>query len=234
MMETKAADLKRQAHISGVLYLILAITGGYGIMYVPSQLVIRGDLALTTSNLLNHEFLFRSGILSNLIAQTVFLFLVLSLYKLFEKVDKGLVRTMFALVVVAVPISFFIIFNQLLALLLLKEDFTKLVVPKQMQVTTMSLLRFYDYGTVVIGIFWGLWLIPFGQLMYKSGLMPKVLGILLIVGGLAYVVDAATFVLFPDWHSFTGSIVGIASSLAELSTVLWLLIMGVSSKKQMA
>lgn len=233
-MENKTINLKRQAHISGFLYLILAITGGYGIMYVPSQLVVRGDLVLTTSNLLNHEFLFRSGILSNLIAQTVFLFLVLSLYKLFEKVDKGLVRTMFALVVVAVPISFFIIFNQLHALLLLKEDFTKLVEPKQMQVTTMSLLRFYDYGTVVIGIFWGLWLIPFGQLMYKSGFMPKVLGILLIVGGLAYVIDAATFVLFPDWHGFTGGIVGIASSLAEISTVFWLLIMGVSSKKQMA
>ena len=233
-MENKTINLKRQARISGFLYLILAITGGYGIMYVPSQLVVRGDLSLTTSNLLNHEFLFRSGILSNLIAQTVFLFLVLSLYKLFEKVDKGLVRTMFALVLVAVPISFFIIFNQLHALLLLKEDFTKLVEPKQMQVATMSLLRFYDYGTVVIGIFWGLWLIPFGQLMYKSGFMPKVLGILMIVGGLAYVIDAATFVLFPDWHSFTGSIVGVASSLAEISTVFWLLIMGVSSKKQTA
>lgn len=227
-------SLKQTARVSGLLYLILAITGGYGIMYVPTQLVVANDVALTTNNILNNEFFFRTGIMSNLIAQTVFLFLVLELYKLFEKVDIVLTRTMFALVLVAVPISFFVIFNQLYALLLLKEEFIKTVDTIQMQTLTMALLKMYDYGNSVIGIFWGLWLIPFGQLAYKSGFIPKIIGILLILGGLAYVIDAFVFVLFPEFRSSTNMLVAILSSIAELSTVFWLLIKGVSEHHETA
>lgn len=225
-------SLKQTARVSGLLYLILAITGGYGIMYVPTQLVVANDIALTTENILKNEFFFRTGIMSNLIAQTVFVFLVLALYRLFEKVDAALNRTMLALVLVAVPISFFIIFNQLYALLLLKEEFMKTVDPIQKQTLTMALLKMYDYGNSVIGIFWGLWLIPFGQLAYKSGFIPKVIGILLILGGLAYVLDAFAFVLFPEFRSVTNTLVAILSSIAELSTVFWLLIKGVSEQNK--
>lgn len=226
-------SLKQTARVSGLFYLILAITGGYGIMYVPTQLVVANDIALTTNNILNNEFFFRTGIMSNLIAQTVFVFLVLALYRLFEKVDLALNRTMLALVLVAVPISFFIIFNQLYALLLLKEEFMKTIDPVQMQTLTMALLKMYDYGNSVIGIFWGLWLIPFGQLAYKSGFIPKIIGILLILGGLVYVMDAFVFVLFPEFRSVTNMLVAVLSSIAELSTVFWLLIKGTTEQDEM-
>jgi hypothetical protein len=230
-MNDNRIKLKNKARMAGLLYLIMAITGGYGIMYVPSQILVAGDLQLTTDNILNKEFLFRTGILSNLICQTVFIFLVLKLYQLFKDVDKQLTRTMFALVLVAVPISFFIIFNQLYALLLLKEEFLKIVDSKQIQTLTMTLLKMYEYGIYTIGIFWGLWLIPFGQLVYKSGFIPKILGLFLIVGGLSYVIDATTFILFPNFQYLTTNLVGITSSIAELSMVLWLLIKGVNPSK---
>ncbi|MFH6997060.1 DUF4386 domain-containing protein [Flavobacterium sp. FlaQc-57] len=227
-MDQDQINLKRTARIAGLIYFCILVTGVFGIMYVPMQLIDSGNLPLTFRTILRHEFLFRAGIMSNLVCQTLFVFLVLQLYKLFQQVSKHLVRTMFALVIVGVPIAFLIIFNQLFALLLLKEDFMKGFPPAQLQSLIMAFLKMYNYGNVVIGIFWGLWLIPFGQLVCRSGFIPKFLGILLIIGGCAYVVDAFTFVLFPSYHySITGIIVGLTSSVAELAIILWLLIKGV-------
>ncbi|TPG43822.1 DUF4386 domain-containing protein [Flavobacterium pectinovorum] len=227
-MGQEQINLKRTARIAGFIYLFIAITGVFGIMYVPMQLIDSGNLPLTMRTILRHEFLFRSGIMSNLVCQTLFVFLVLQLYKLFQQVSKHLTRTMFALVIVGVPIAFLIIFNQLFALLLLKENFMRGFPSAQLQSLIMAFIKMYNYGNVVIRIFWGLWLIPFGQLVYRSGFMPKILGILLIIGGSAYVLDAFTFVLFPGYHySVTGIIVGLTSSVAEFSMVFWLLIKGV-------
>jgi Domain of unknown function (DUF4386) len=227
-MNNNKISLKKTARTAGLLYFIMAVSGGYGIMYVPSQLIVTGDLTTTTNNILNNDFLFRTGIFSNLVCQTVFVFLVLTLYRLFKHVNRSLTRTMFALVMVAVPIAFFIIFNQLYALLLLKEGFMKTFEPAQLQSLTMAFLKMYDYGNSVIGIFWGLWLIPFGQLAYMSGFIPKILGILLIIGGVSYVIDAFTFILYPGLNSLTNVLVGITSSIAELLMVLWLMIKGVN------
>lgn len=227
-MNQEQINLKRTARTAGLIYLFIVVTGIFGIMYVPMQLIDSGNLSFTMRTILKHEILFRAGIMSNLICQTLFVFLVLQLYKLFQNVNKHLSRTMFALVIVGVPIAFLIIFNQLFALLLLKAEFMKSFKPAQLQSLTMAFLKMYNYGNVVIGIFWGLWLIPFGQLVYKSGFIPKIFGILLVIGGSAYVVDAFTFVMFPDYHySITGTIVGLTSSVAEIAIVLWLLIKGV-------
>lgn len=230
-MDEKKPTLKKTARTAGFLYLIVAISGGYGIMYVPTQLIVTNDPASTTSNMLNNEFLFRTGVMSNLVCQTVFIFLVLTLYRLFQQIDKRLARTMFSLVMVAVPIAFLVILNQFYALLLLKEGFMKTFEPAQVQSLTMLYLKMYAYGTSIIGIFWGLWLIPFGQLVIKSGFIPKILGILLIVGGISYVLDSTTYILFPGFHSITNTVVGITSSIAELSMVLWLLIKGVNDTR---
>jgi hypothetical protein len=225
-------SLKNTARVSGLLYLMLAITGAYGIMYVPSQLVVTDDSAQTMNNILQHEFFFRSGILGNVIGQTAFLFLGLSLYKLFEGVSQSLSRTLLILITASVPISFFIIFNQVYAVSLLKESFIQQLDPAQMQLMTMSFIKMYSYGNLVIGIFWGLWLIPFGKLVCESGFMPKLLGALLILGGTAYVIDACTFILFPGAQHITTIFVAILSSIAELFAVIWLLAIGTREMKR--
>ena len=225
------SSLKRTARLAGLYYLILAISGAYGIMYVTSQIIVRGDAAATTSNILQHEFLFRTGIFANLLCQTMFIFLALKLYQLFKEVNGHLARTLVALVIVSVPISFLIIFNQIFALLLLKETFMSALPPEQLNALAMASLRMYDYGTVVIGIFWGLWLIPFGLLAYRSGFMPKIIGILLVVGGISYLIDASAFVLYPSFRTWTAQLVAIFSAIAELSSVVWLLAVGVKEKK---
>lgn len=224
---------KKTARIAGLLYLIIAITGAFGIMYVPTQLFVGDNINLTAKNILDNELLFRLGIFSNLVCQTVFVFLALTLYNLFKNVNATLARTLVALVIVGVPIAFFIIFNEYYILLILKENFMNNFPSIQQNALAMLSLKMYGNGNVIIGIFWGLWLIPFGQLSYQSGFIPKILGVLLILGGLCYLIDTTAFILFPEYHSITGIFVGITSASAEFAMVGWLLIKGVKTEKQL-
>lgn len=231
MIQENYKAQKKIARVAGLLYFILAITGAYGIMYVPSSIIVMNDSAATTSNIIANEFLFRTGIFSNLVCQTTFIFLVLALYNLFKEVSEQLAKMMVALVIVSVPIAFLIIFNQLLILITLKEGFMTSFEAVQQQSMAMIFLKMYNQGNVVIGIFWGLWLIPFGLLAYRSGFIHKIVGVLLVIGGISYVVDASVFVLVPAAHSTTATLVAIFGSVSELLAVLWLLIVGVRERK---
>lgn len=230
MIQENYKAQKKIARVAGLLYFILAITGAYGIMYVPSSIIVMNDSAATTSNIIANEFLFRTGIFSNLVCQTTFIFLALALYNLFKEVSEKLAKMMVALVIVSVPIAFLIIFNQLLILITLKEGFMTSFEAIQQQSMAMIFLKMYNQGNVVIGIFWGLWLIPFGLLAYRSGFIHKIVGVLLVIGGISYVVDASVFVLVPAAHSTTATLVAIFGSVSELSAVLWLLIVGVRER----
>jgi hypothetical protein len=230
MIQENYKAQKKRARVAGFLYFILAITGAYGIMYVPSSIIVLNDSAATASNIIANEFLFRTGVFSNLVCQTTFIFLALALYDLFKKVSEQLAKMMVALVTVSVPIAFLIIFNQLLILITLKEGFMTSFDAVQQQSMAMIFLKMYNQGNVVIGIFWGLWLIPFGLLAYRSGFIHKIVGVLLVMGGISYVVDASVFVLVPAFHSTTATLVSIFGSVSELSAVLWLLIIGVRER----
>src|ERR1035437_8051477 len=115
--------LKTTARVAGVLYLINAITAAIGIMVIPTKLIVPNDITLTAQNILSHEFLFRVGILCSFMSQIVFLFLGLTLYKLFENVNKQLSGTLMAFIIASVPVAFFIIFYQVSTLSILKDGF---------------------------------------------------------------------------------------------------------------
>lgn len=99
------ASINRTARLAGGLYLALAPFGYFGIMHVPSLLLVPGDPAATSRNILASEWLFRSGTVSHLINQIIFIFLVLTLYRLLEPVNAGHARLMVALVLVSIPIA---------------------------------------------------------------------------------------------------------------------------------
>lgn len=225
-------NLKTSARVAGVLYLMNAITAAIGIMVIPNRLIVKNDITLTAQNILSHEFLFRFGILCSFMSQIVFLFLGLTLYKLFENVSKQLSGTLLAFIITSVPVAFFIIFYQVSALSILKDGFMTSFDQVQQYSQAMANLKMFENGIVLIGIFWGLWLIPFGQLVYKSGFIPKILGVFLIAGGISYFVDVTVFILIPEFHKQTNILVAVISSIAEFSMVLWLLIKGIRSDKQ--
>jgi Domain of unknown function (DUF4386) len=221
---------QNNARLAGVYYLIIAICGFYGIMYVPSKIMVKGDAAATMNNLLANEFLFRTGILALLINAIAFIFLVLTLYRLFKSVNENQAKLMVVFVLVQIPIFFLAEAFNISALMVAKGELMKSIDLAQRQDMVMLLLKTYDYGQLLLETFWGLWLIPFGILMYQSDFMPRLLGILLILGGVSYVVGVLSFLVFPEVRVTVSQITGVIAGLAEIGTLLWLLIKGVSEK----
>ncbi len=230
-LEKNINSTSRTARLAGFFYFLLAITATYALMYAPSQTFVKGDAAATADNILANELIFRLGIASDLISQVIFVFLVLTLYRLLKQVNENRAKLMVALVLVSVPITFLSETFQLTALMILKGELLKSFQPEQKQEVVMMLIKLFDNGSLVVQMFWGHWLVPFGQLVYKSGFLPRILGILLIIGGIAYVIQCLTIIVFPDFRWLVTQFTLIATAIAELSTVFWLLIMGVKTSK---
>jgi hypothetical protein len=211
------------ARTAGFLYLLLIIFGAFGILYVPSQIVVTGDASTTVNNILASESLYRLGIVSELLTQVVFLFLAMSLYRLLRPVDRTQSMVMVVLVIVGVPIAMFNMINPMAALLLLNNPELTSFSSEQIQQLAMFFLHLREAGIEIASIFWGLWLFPFGYLVYRSGFIPRILGALLIIDGVAYIIDFFTGFLLPNFDIvFTNYVVG------EIVILVWLLIRGVN------
>ena len=228
-MEMNSSSLKNTARLAGLLYLLLIITGAYCVMYVPSQIIGRGDAVTTAKNILSNEFLFRTVIISDIISNTIFVFLVMVLYRLFKQVNERQAKLMVALVMVQIPAVFIIETFNIASLMIYKGEILKTFEISQRQDLAMLFLKINDYGTPILEVFWGLWLIPFGQLVYKSGFIPRILGILLIIAGIEYMIDSFISLLFPNYSAFVNQFTILFVAIGEISIMLWLLIKGVKN-----
>ena len=207
----------------------MGIPSAFGIVYVPSKIIVWGNATATCQNIITNEFLFRLGMVSQFLSNGLFILLVLVLYRLFKQVDRSQARLMVAMVLVQVPIGFLIETFNMTSLLILKDEIMKTFTPEQKQDWVMLFLTMHKYGMITIEIFSGLWLIPFGQLVFNSKFIPKVLGILLIVGGIAYVIESLSFWLFPDSQPLVSRIMMIIYTIGETPVIFWLLIKGTKS-----
>ncbi len=226
-METNLNSLKKTARLAGLLYFIWAITGIYGMLYISPKIIIQGDAVATAQNMLYHESLFRTGIINEIISNIIWVFLTLVLYRLFNQVNKYQANLMVALVIVQIPAIFFIEALNITSLMLFKGEILKAFDLNQMQDLAMLFLKINDYGTIVLEVFWGLWLLPFGLLVYRSGFIPRIFGVLLILNCIAYIIHSFTVLLFPNYQTLVGQISMPFLILGEISITLWLLIKGV-------
>ena len=223
--------LKQTAHKAGWLFLAFLAVGIFNFFYIPSKIFVKGNAALTANNILDNELLFRFGIVTNLMGQVIFIFLVLVLYQLFKDVDRIYARLMVALVIASVPASFIIILNQIACLILMSgADFLKTFDTNQLQALSFLFHTLYNKGIIIVGIFWGLWLYPFGYLVIKSGFMPKILGVFLIIGCFAFLIDSFSFLLIPSYHDTISNFITLPMAIGEISMICWLLFKGVKEQ----
>ena len=216
------------ARTAGFLYLIQAILGIFSLLYVSSSLIVPGDVAATTHNVMASESLFRLGIVSNILVPTVGILYVLVLYKLLKPVSKELAVLMVVLALLGVPIGVFNEFTHLGVLQLLSgADYLTVFTTAQLQALAYLFLRLNSYGISLAFIFSGLWLFPLGYMVFKSGFLPKILGVLLIIAGFGYLIDVFAEFLF----SGSNLRIGLFTGLAEILFLLWLLIKGVNVEK---
>lgn len=221
---------KRIARYAGFSYLFLVVTAPLAHIYIPSLILDRSNSAITAQNLLKHEFLFRIGTVLNVLGLISFILVVLFLYRLLRPVNEHLARLMRTLVLVGIPIPFLLAIFKMSALQILKSDVYDSYQRGQLEDLALMLFRIGDYGGYMEQMFWGLWLLPFGLLVYRSGFIPKLLGIWLLVNGVAYMGLSLLFMLMPQYLS-AASTYAFPLILGELWIMLWLVIKGVNEQR---
>ncbi len=223
---------RRTARVAGVWYLLMAVCSAFSMMGVDKQIIVPGSAEATVKNILASEGLYRLGFASNIAGQVVFLFLVMALYRLLKSVDGNQAKLMVALVIASVPLACMSMLFQFAPLLLLGgAPYLTVFEPAQLHSLAMLSLEVYGQGIILVGIFWGLWLLPFGILVYRSGFIPKILGACLIIGCFGYVIDSLSILLLPAYAGMLDPIVMVTGLIGEIPILLWLLLMGVKDSK---
>ncbi len=218
--------LKKAARIAGAIYLSMVVTGPFSLIYVPSKLIVHGNLAATANNILAHETMFRLAILADLIGSVIFICLAVALYRLLSGVNKTWAGLMVAFVLVSAAVGFLNTLNNIAALTVFRgADFLAVFDKSQRDALGYLFLRLHSQGISIDEMFWGLWLFPFGLLVFRSGFLPRFIGVWLMINCFAYVALSVTALFFPDYY---GAAFRWAQPVlfGELAIMLWLLIMG--------
>lgn len=217
-MTADAVTLRRDGRLAGAVYLLVVLAGIYCLAYVPGQ--VGSTLAQSSM----HAGMFRSGIAAFLAMQVAFLLLPFALYRVLGDVDRPAATLMVALAVVGVPIGLVAVTHRMEALSLLESGSGGAADP--MEAAFALCLQRYGHGLRIASLFWGLWLLPFGWLVLHSARLPRILGALLVLGGLGYVVQVFGGLLpgFADapWIGY----VRMPAAIGEIGSCLWLLVFG--------
>ena len=219
-------EIKRAAREAGLLYLAMSILAMLGYFYLQRMFIVSGDPAATAQAILARESLYRMSILVDLATQVLFILVVLALYRLFRDVDANQARAMVALVGTGIAAGFagFVLKAAPLVLLSGKGYLSSFSRPQLETLAYTAISLSGRHGEILTSL-WGLWLFPFAFLTIKSGFLPKVMGVLLILSGAAYVAACVAGIGFPAQAPAIKQF-AFPFYFGEFIVVLWLAIVG--------
>jgi hypothetical protein len=221
---------RRLARIAGLLYLAVGILGAFAFAGVYSAMYVAGDAAATASKLVANAGLVKIGVAADLIQVTVWVFLALTLYVLLQHVSGYAARAMVILVSIGASLSFLNILFEFQGMRVATDPtYTATVGAAGATALAMLMLDLQHYGYSIAGIFFGLWLVPLGYLTFKSGMFPRVLGIVLVVGGIGYLFDTLAAFVAPELTPVVHAVAALLGVVAEVSLLAYLLVKGVRS-----
>ncbi len=227
--ERPASSVQSYARVAGVLLLVSVVAGSFGELYAPSNIIVSGDAAATARNLIAFESLFRVGFAAYLVEAICDITLALIFYMLLKPVDRNLalLAAFFGLVSTAV-FAVSELFYFAAPLFLGDAEYLKAFTPSQRNTLALLSLRFYGYSGALPMALYGLASVLRGYLIFRSSFLPRLLGVLLAIGGLGFVTRTLAFILAPAYAS-DGLLVPMAP--AGVSLVVWLLAKGVDVAK---
>lgn len=226
----------KAARIAGAIYLSMVFTAPFCLIYVPSKLIVSGNAAATADNIMAHETMFRLSIFGDLIGQVIFICLGIALYRLLSSVNKTWAALMVAFVLVSATVGFLNTLNDIAALILFRGgEFLAVFDKPQRDALGMLFIRLHSQGIFIDEIFWGLWLFPFGLLVFRSRFMPRFIGVWLMINCFGYVALSVIALFFPAYYQAAFRYLQPVL-FGELVVMLWLLIKGakVESSPQLA
>jgi hypothetical protein len=216
---------------AGLLWLLAAVTGGIAMTYVRGHVYVPGDAAATASAILSDVLRFRLAIVGALVSQLAMLFLALELYRVFVPVERVLARVLLISMVISVALACANQLPNLVALLWLgPEPYLQVFPQAQRETLVLMLLRVQNgVGQGLLEIFWTPFYVAFGLLVLRTRVLPRVLGVLLVLMGTGFAVNILDKLLLPQFHPafFTQLAMGLGA-LAGIPTMLWLLVRGLA------
>ena len=216
----------KAARVAGAVYLSMVLTAPFSLIYVPSKLIVRGNATATADNILAHESMFRLSIMGDLVGQVIFICLAIALYRLLRDVNKTWAWLMVSFVLVSAAVGFLNALNNIAALILFRGgEFLTVFDRAQREALGMLFIRLHNQGQFIDEIFWGLWLFPFGLLVFRSGFLPRILGVWLMINCFGYLVLSVTALFFPFYYDVAFRFAQPVL-FGELAIMLWLLIKG--------
>jgi hypothetical protein len=225
LTRAQVASMQTYARPAGVLFLVTVVAGGFGEVYIPSKIIVTSDATATAGNIMASNFLFRVGFASYLVEALCDVALSLIFYVLLKPVHKhlALLAAFFGLV----STSLFAVaelFYFAAALPLSGAQYLKTFSPEQLNALSLLSLKVYAYGGGIFMAFYGAAAVIRGYLIYRSGYLPKALGVLLALAGVGFITRNFALVLAPAYAS---QILLLPMPLAVLSMAAWLLVKGV-------
>jgi Domain of unknown function (DUF4386) len=216
----------KAARIAGAVYLSMVFTAPFTLLYIPSKLIVRGDATATANNILAHETMFRLAILGDLVTAVIFICLGIALYRLLSGVNKTWAMLMVAFVLISSAVGFLDTLNNIAALILFRGgDFLTVFEKPQLNALGYLFIRLHNQGIFINELFWGLWLFPFGLLVFRSGFLPRFIGVWLMINCFGYVALSIIALFAPDYYA-TAFKWAQPLLFGELAIMLWLLIKG--------
>jgi len=233
-MTNRKVELSPQAYarIAGVLYLITIIVGGMDEGIIRSRLIVPGDVIATTHNIMASKGLFRMSIVGDLIMHVCDIPSIVIFYILLKPVSKNLslLAAFFNLAQTAI-----LGLNKIYLLMTLSflgnEDYLKAFDPHQREALAYLSLQSHESGFGIGLLFFGFTCLVVGYLMFKSGYFPKIIGVMQIIAGLAYLTNSFAQILSPPFAAQLFPAILVPAFIGELSTCLWLLVKGVNVQK---
>ena len=218
--------MRNPGRLAGLLYVVASIPGFFALLYVPGKLIVNGDATATAQRIATSEMLFRLGIAAELVGQALFIFVAVALYHLLKGVNRRHSLLMLILILSSIPIAFLNEVNSMVALALVRgAGFLAVFEKPQRDALAMLFLNLRSYGFDVIQIFWGLWLFPLGLLVYRSGFIPRILGVLLMLNCVTFPANTFMSLLLPQYERLVSRWM-MPLGFGELAFMFWLLIMG--------
>jgi hypothetical protein len=232
LINKKETSPQVYARIGGLAYLIIIVAGAIGELVIRNKIISGGDAAATAHNIAASPMLWRIGIAGDLIMHVCDLIVAMSYYLLFRRVNKNLamLSVLFGLIQTAVLVANKL--NLMMPLFFLgNEDYLKAFNPQQLQALAFISIKAHGYGFSIGLIFFGFECLIDGYLIFKSGFLPRFLGVLIFVAGLCYLTNSFALILFPSISDAVFQIILTPTFIGELSMCLWLLIKGVNLAK---
>ena len=220
------------ARIGGALYLIIIALGLFGEVFVRGNLIVSGDATATANNIMASQLLWRFGIVGDLIQHVCDIGVMLAFYVLLRPVSKNLalLALLLNLIQTAVLVAFKL--NLLVALFLLgKASYLQAFEPQQLHALSYVFIRADSYGFGIGLVFFGFTVLVLGSVIFRSGYLPKFLGVLLFIAGVCYLTNSLALLLAPTFADMLFPFILLPAFIGELSLALWLLVKGVNVPK---